>query len=1103
MLYEVYLAAGNPSLEEIVSAFDDVATDDSLVKGAPSKDKVHRIISGDGRPPQQADVVAVAVVLARAAAWDDAKLAARVAELWVEAGLMQPVGRPVGELGADPRLLLDAGLGVHPAVDVDGAREQFGLLPAYVRRRHDEDLQAVVEAAARGSEPRSGVAVLVGRSSTGKTRALWEAVRELPEKWRLWHPLTAQNLLDGLDDVAPRTVLWLNEAQNYLDGSAGEQAAARLRELLADPLRGPVLILGTLWPDHWNDLTTKPKEHANAGALLSGHKIDVPDNFSARDLAALEESGAGADAPVDPRLAAAARRAQGGQVTQFLAGAPWLMERYQAARGATRALIDAAMDARRMGAGPHLPLNWLEEAALGYLDDTEYRTRGRDWLAKALAYVTEPYNDVPGILTEVSTEAPRNQRGRRRTDTPTGVHYLLADYLDQHARLERAGIIPPIDFWTAAVQHAHPTDWTALSDAAWNRGLYRDATQLWKGATAYGTPRSTDVILWGLRKVHPTDRRPTHWIAAHTALDDPHEVTRLLRDLWRAGARDEVAVLLARSPATHVDLGRPRDVGDLLTAFCEVGAGDQIAVLLARNPAAHASLDDLLAIDRLVDALRYLEAHQQVTVLFERAVAHTNLDDPRGVATLLKMLRSEDHRCDRTPAVTSTGSGVVGQGVDEQVSALLARNPAAHASVDNPGAVARLLNELQRAVASEQVTALAERAAAHAALSGTSAVAWLLQELREAGASEQVSVLLARNPAAHALLDDPNAVAWLLQELRKAGASEQVSVLLARNPAAHAPLDDPHAVTKLLEELQKAGADDQASMLAGRVAAKAVLDAPRAVAWMLERLQKAGKDDQVAVLLARNPAAHTSLDNPRAVAWLLQELRKAGANEQVTTLAERAAAHASLDAPSAATELLRELRKAGADDHATTLAERAAAHAPLDHPTAVTKLLRELRKAGADDHATTLAERAAAHAPLDDPRAVTFLLEELQKAGKDDQVAVLVARNPAAHTSLDLPRDVAMLLQELRKAGANEQVTALAERAAAHVPLNNWPAVDELLEELQRAGADEQATTLAERLPAAELFQQFTGLGRNQEQFRLGREPDGSPAPSWTWDDLD
>lgn len=418
------------------------------------------------------------MVLARRAAWDDAELAARVAELWVEAGLAQPAGRPIDELEADPRLLLDAGLGVHPAVDVDGAQERFGLLPAYVRRRHDEDLQAVVEAAI-GEEPRGGVAVLVGRSSTGKTRALWEAVRELPAGWRLWHPLTAQNLLDGLDDVAPRTVLWLNEAQNYLDAEpVGEQSAARLRELLNDPLRGPVLILGTLWPDHWNDLTTNPRKHANACALLSGHEIDVPDTFTPQELTSLEQAEAEADAPADPRLAAAAERAQGGQVTQFLAGAPWLMTRYRAARGATRALIHAAMDARRMGAGPHLPLNWLEEAALGYLDDTEYRTRGRDWLAKALAYATEPYNDVPGILTEVSTEAPRNQRGRRRDHTPAGVHYLLADYLDQHARLERADIIPPIDFWTAAAQHAHPTDWHRLGQEARNRQLYRDAAQL-------------------------------------------------------------------------------------------------------------------------------------------------------------------------------------------------------------------------------------------------------------------------------------------------------------------------------------------------------------------------------------------------------------------------------------------------------------------------------------------------------------------------------------------------------------------------------------------------------------------------------------------------
>lgn len=62
--------------------------------------------------------------------------------------------------------------------------------------------------------------VLVGTSSTGKTRACWEAVQPLADKgWRLWHPFDLTRADAALEDlkkrVQPRTVVWLNEAQHY------------------------------------------------------------------------------------------------------------------------------------------------------------------------------------------------------------------------------------------------------------------------------------------------------------------------------------------------------------------------------------------------------------------------------------------------------------------------------------------------------------------------------------------------------------------------------------------------------------------------------------------------------------------------------------------------------------------------------------------------------------------------------------------------------------------------------------------------------------------------------------------------------------------------
>ncbi|MFJ3692125.1 helix-turn-helix domain-containing protein [[Kitasatospora] papulosa] len=82
-------------------------------------------------------------------------------------------------------------LEVHPAghsssigdgSDAPGAR----ALPGYVRREHDRVLAEAVRDVVAG---RSRIVVLVGSSSTGKTRACWEVVQPLAERgWRLWHP---------------------------------------------------------------------------------------------------------------------------------------------------------------------------------------------------------------------------------------------------------------------------------------------------------------------------------------------------------------------------------------------------------------------------------------------------------------------------------------------------------------------------------------------------------------------------------------------------------------------------------------------------------------------------------------------------------------------------------------------------------------------------------------------------------------------------------------------------------------------------------------------------------------------------------------------------
>jgi len=273
-----------------------------------------------------------------------------------------PLGRLVNEL-TDP-----FALEVHRAIDLPNRTTPLPDLPTYIQRDHDWQLQAIAKRAADGH---SATVVLVGGSSTGKTRACWEMVQRLPQGWRLWHPIDPSRpeaAAEALRAVGPRTVIWLNEAQHYLRTAAtelGEQVAAGMRALLHEPDRGPVLLLATLWPEYWAILTAPTRAgqddpHAQARELLVGNDIRVPEAFT---QSGLHEAQAAVRA--DPRLAEATAHAEDGRITQFLAGGPALLERYRNAPAAARALIEAAMDARRLGHNLYLPHALLQTAAAG------------------------------------------------------------------------------------------------------------------------------------------------------------------------------------------------------------------------------------------------------------------------------------------------------------------------------------------------------------------------------------------------------------------------------------------------------------------------------------------------------------------------------------------------------------------------------------------------------------------------------------------------------------------------------------------------------------------------------------------------------------------
>jgi hypothetical protein len=376
----------------------------------------------------------------------------------------------------------DAGqLNVHSAVSGQrlGAQERF-VLPKYVSRPHDKSVRDYLERLATESEPR--LLLLRGGSCTGKTRTAYEAVGAALPDWRLAYPKTAEALLVLLNGSAipKKSVVWLDDLHHLLEEPAGEDAAALLRDLLQRP--GPVALIATAWPDACKRLSTTPSSghadrHYQARMLLGQAWVtDIPDTFTDADCQELDRLAAD-DASLTTAIRAAGST---GAVTQTLAAAPELMDHWlQAPVPYGKAVITAAVDARRLGVRASLPDDFLKAAAIGYFTADERAQAQPTWFNEALEYARQRIKLVTSALLPVPH--------------PTSVEPLpgvsdLADYLEQQGAALRWDHVPPSAFWTAALDHLlSGDDLERLALDAFSRGRFRLSRDLNLSALRKGT----------------------------------------------------------------------------------------------------------------------------------------------------------------------------------------------------------------------------------------------------------------------------------------------------------------------------------------------------------------------------------------------------------------------------------------------------------------------------------------------------------------------------------------------------------------------------------------------------------------------------------------
>jgi TPR repeat protein len=347
--------------------------------------------------------------------------------------------------------------------------------PEYVPRDVDaaeDGVRAKVAAAAQ----RGGFVLLVGGSSVGKTRCAVEAVKAVLPDWRLVHPAGADEVAALTQAPPPRTVLWLDELQRYLDGPRG-LTGGMVRAMLNSP--HAVVIIGTLWPDRYAAHTVMPEAGA---ADLHAREREV------LDLAAVIRIGAAFssaecqrayDARARDRRLAIALKSAGYGLTQTLAAAPQLVARWEDAPAASPygwAVLAAALDAARLGARAPLSSEFLRAAAPGYCTSGQQAEAPENWFELAVEYATGKLHGAAAALSPAGSGMGQI------------AGYVAADYLIHHASQHRRGIKVPDGTWHAFLSHIHdPADAVRLADSAGETGLTRYAIPLYGRAADSGS----------------------------------------------------------------------------------------------------------------------------------------------------------------------------------------------------------------------------------------------------------------------------------------------------------------------------------------------------------------------------------------------------------------------------------------------------------------------------------------------------------------------------------------------------------------------------------------------------------------------------------------
>ncbi|SCL26700.1 hypothetical protein GA0074692_2216 [Micromonospora pallida] len=657
---------------------------------------------------------------------------------------------PPGRVGAVPD---DEPRPEHPG--------EWWTRPSYVVRDHDHELRERLAAAATAG---GGFVLVTGRSCAGKTRSLWEAVRDNHAGWRVVRPRDAEQLraLPGAGSLGARTVVWLDELQRYLAGDGQRGIGAdEVRALWA--ARKPVVVVATLWPTLYDELVSQgtqtlsdPHEPARNLLRLAGTPVRVPDRLQASELDRAWEA-----ARDDAQLTAALTDPDHG-MTQVLAGAPWLVQRWEQPRFAyTRSVLSVAVAARRLGVRGPVSADLLRHCAHAYFPDRRPAPAG--WFDRALGEATDLIRDT------VSALVPE----RDPDDDERAAGYGLTDYLAQYTADGRDVEPVPEAVWRALTRHiVDPGDLLHLAREAKSRLLYRFAEGLYRQALAAGHEWAHGELVALLAEQKRFDEAIAEQRSARA--EDRSAQSVLVDLLVAAGRKDELRALAETDSFARIRFQH---------MLAEHGAVDEIVDLLGMLE------DDQPAIQFV--AIQALAAHGRRTGTFDELLGLAESGDSWAAGASAQLLWDQGRRTAAVDLVRRRGADTHGY--------LLAR------WLLHDGRVDEALEELRRHGATPDVVALLvefrrvdELRALSADPHALRSLAWLLHG---DGRTDEALGLLRGAPSDEycqcplrmlaTILADSGRQVEAIEELRWAGRTHgPVADLLARLLAESERLDE-------------------------------------------------------------------------------------------------------------------------------------------------------------------------------------------------------------------------------------------------------------------------------------------------------------------------